>query len=291
MSAVFTVWMTLKSNLSKSGWISWMQGWLHFWSLSSWEFVFLVSCFFSESESVIQGVSPKVNLNWRSLTSPDQTVLLVWLDSFWYQKGCSEFFKYSPIMTRLSVSLSSQPNYRPLALSASCVLFLNLRMSSLNILGSPSHGISLEPNHDLSTSCELLSLWVGLPYIILSFLQCALLHPTFAHSKLSKLIRMSLMPINFIWWFTLPFRYCLIPSKSISQSRLVLAMGAFYLSIRTLEWGLATSAYYKRPLKTIDGLQRWEKVKEMDEWSKKIQEDERCDGLKLLSWTILQVSS
>ncbi|KAH9816161.1 hypothetical protein DFH28DRAFT_927513 [Melampsora americana] len=140
-----------------------------------------------------------------------------------------------------------------------------------------------------SSQCKPITFQTFLPYALV-MCQCALLHPTFAHSNLARLIRISLTPINVMWSLTLPFRYCSTPLESNGQQNLGLASLACYTAVKCLEWGFATGAYYKRPLKTIDGVQRWEKIKE-SEISKKKQESEPCDPFKLITWTLLQFTS
>lgn len=139
------------------------------------------------------------------------------------------------------------------------------------------------------SQCKPIDSQTFLPYLLVMW-QCALLHPTFVHSNLARLIRISLTPINVIWSITLPFRYCSGPLESSGNYNMAMASMGIYTALRCLEWGFASGAYYKRPLKTIDGVQRWEKTKD-DENLKKKQEDEPCDAFKLITWTMLQLTS
>ncbi|EGG07705.1 uncharacterized protein MELLADRAFT_105729 [Melampsora larici-populina 98AG31] len=141
----------------------------------------------------------------------------------------------------------------------------------------------------LPSQCRPIAFQTFLPYALV-MCQCALLHPTFAHSNLARLIRISLSPINVIWSLTLPFRYCFIPLESSAGINLGLGLSAIYTAVKCLEWGFATGAYYKRPIATINRVQRWEKVKE-DEIFRKKQEDEPCGIFKLMTWTLLQLTS
>ncbi|EGG03107.1 uncharacterized protein MELLADRAFT_109590 [Melampsora larici-populina 98AG31] len=141
----------------------------------------------------------------------------------------------------------------------------------------------------LPSQCKPIVFQAFFPYVLVLW-QCALLHPTFAHSNLARLIRISLTPINVMWSLTLPFRYCITPLESSAQKNMGMAAMGIIPAVKSLEWGFASGAYYKRPLKTIDGVQGWEKVKE-DEIFKKKQEDEPCSAFKLITWTILQFTS
>ncbi|KAG0146255.1 hypothetical protein CROQUDRAFT_44662 [Cronartium quercuum f. sp. fusiforme G11] len=140
-------------------------------------------------------------------------------------------------------------------------------------------------------ACGRPTIKTYLPSVLL-ILQCALLHPTFAHSRFTRLIRTSLTPINFIWCFTLPFRCSSRqPEDADPIKKLALSTLAFYMAIKSLEWGFASSAYYTRSLKTVDGIQRWEKIKDLSGSYKKLQEEEPCGLLKLTMWTLLHLSS
>lgn len=141
----------------------------------------------------------------------------------------------------------------------------------------------------LPSQCKSITVQTFLPYALV-MCQCALLHPTFVRSDLARLIRIGLTPINVIWSFTLPFRYCTSPLESSAQANAGLAILGSYTALKCIEWGFASGAYYKRPLKTIDGVQQWEKIKE-DEIFKKNQEDEPCSAFKLITWTLLQLTS
>ncbi|KAH9816151.1 hypothetical protein DFH28DRAFT_966199 [Melampsora americana] len=140
-----------------------------------------------------------------------------------------------------------------------------------------------------SSQCQPITFQAFIPYALV-MCQCALLHPTFAHSNLARLIRISLTPINVMWSITFPFRYCHTPLELKTIPNMALGSMAFYTAVKCLEWGFASGAYYKRPLTTIDGVQQWEKIKE-DESFKKKQEDEPCGAFKLITWTLLQLSS
>ncbi|KAH9816162.1 hypothetical protein DFH28DRAFT_217510 [Melampsora americana] len=142
---------------------------------------------------------------------------------------------------------------------------------------------------ELSSQCQPIRLQAFIPYALV-MCQCTLLHPKFAHSNLAWFIRISLTPINVMWSLTLPFRYCKTPLESNSQINMGLAAMSFYTAVKCLEWGFASGAYYKRPLTAIDGVQRWEKIKE-DETFKKKQEDEPCSAFTLITWTLLQLTS
>ncbi|KAH9816156.1 hypothetical protein DFH28DRAFT_217225 [Melampsora americana] len=141
----------------------------------------------------------------------------------------------------------------------------------------------------LSSQCQPITFQALIPYVLV-MCQCALLHPTFTHSNLARLIRISLTPINVMWSITFPFRYCHTPLELNPILNMTLGSMAFYTAVKCLEWGFASDAYYKRPLTTIDGVQQWEKVKE-DESFKRKQEDEPCGAFKLITWTLLQLSS
>ncbi|KAG0142635.1 hypothetical protein CROQUDRAFT_66999 [Cronartium quercuum f. sp. fusiforme G11] len=160
-------------------------------------------------------------------------------------------------------------------------------MSSIPTSTYPSEEI----DENILGFCQLASFKAFIPYLVLLVVQCSLLHPTFAQSKLARLTRIGLTPVNFSWWFTLPFRYCVTPSEATGKSRLAMASVAIYMAIKSLEWGFANASYYRRPLKEIDGVKRWEKVKNDDHSYKKIQEEEPCDAFKLITWTFLQMSS
>lgn len=142
----------------------------------------------------------------------------------------------------------------------------------------------------LQARCQPITFQAFLPYVLV-IIQCALLHPTFVRSNLARSIRAGLTPVNFLWCFTLPLRYCSKPLKTSGQNNLGLGSFAIYMAVKSLEWGLASGPYYKRPLKTIGGIQRWEKVEEPEERDKQLQEAEACDGIDLLTWTVLQITS
>ncbi|EGG07704.1 uncharacterized protein MELLADRAFT_105730 [Melampsora larici-populina 98AG31] len=141
----------------------------------------------------------------------------------------------------------------------------------------------------LPSQCKPVVFQAFFPYVLVLW-QCALLHPTYAHSNLARFIRISLTPINVMWSLTFPFRYCITPLELSGQKNMGLAAMGILTGVKSLEWGFASGAYYKRPLKTIDGVQGWEKVKE-DETFKKKQEDEPCSAFKLITWTLLQFTS
>lgn len=164
-------------------------------------------------------------------------------------------------------------------------------MSTLSLNESASNSSSIVLSEDLSEHCHMANFTAFLPYILLLVLQCSLLHPTFAHSRLARWTRMALTPINFVFWISLPFRYCVQPSKGAGQSRLGMASQAFYFAIKSLEWGFVDGAYYRRPLQTIDGVPQWQKVKDDDQSYKKEQENEPCNAPKLAAWTLLQLTS
>ncbi|KAG0152333.1 hypothetical protein CROQUDRAFT_35480 [Cronartium quercuum f. sp. fusiforme G11] len=147
------------------------------------------------------------------------------------------------------------------------------------------------PLEDLSDSyCQPITASAFIPYILV-ILQCALLHPTFVNSKLARLIRVALTPINVIWAFMFPFRYCFRPLESLGQINMGLGSFALYTAIKSLEWGFASGPYYKRPLKIVDGVPKWEKVKKTDDTYKKMQEEEPCTAFKLFTWTLLMITS
>lgn len=139
-------------------------------------------------------------------------------------------------------------------------------------------------------ACQPFSVSAMLPSIFL-VIQCALLHPTFSHSKAARLVRMGLTPINFVWWLRLPFQHCFKPLETSAQFNMTLATMGMYNAIKSLEWGFASGSYYKRPLITTDGVSRWEKTNESDDSYKKVQEEEPCDAFKLMAWTTLLMTS
>lgn len=139
--------------------------------------------------------------------------------------------------------------------------------------------------------CTRISVKSFLPYIALLALQCAALHPSFAHSRLARWLRMGIMPLNFCWWITLPFRVCAKPTDSTGNAELFVGISSIYMATKSLEWGFVEGACYKRPLKTVNGVHQWEKVKRDDESYKKMQESEPCDGFQLFTWTLLQMVS
>lgn len=147
--------------------------------------------------------------------------------------------------------------------------------------------------HDIDTLkgyCQPYTAAALLPSILI-VAQCALLHPAFVNSKLARLVRRSLTPINVYWGITFPFQYCFRPLESLAQFNMMSASIGIYFAIKSLEWGFSSGPYYKRPLVTVDGVKRWEKVKEGDTSYKKIQEDEPCNAFKLITWTVLQLTS
>lgn len=153
--------------------------------------------------------------------------------------------------------------------------------------GSVSHEVDQD---SLKGYCRPITVSALLPSIFL-VIQCALLHPTFAHSKVARLVRMSLTPINSVWWLRLPFQHCFKPLETSAQFNMTLATMGMYNAIKSLEWGFASGSYYKRPLITTDGVSRWEKTNESDDSYKKVQEEEPCDAFKLMAWTTLLMTS
>lgn len=138
--------------------------------------------------------------------------------------------------------------------------------------------------------CQPITATALLPSIFI-IIQCALLHPTLAHSRSAKLLRISLTPVNFYWWIRLPFQQCFRPLETFGMFNMGLATVSITMAIKSLEWGFATGSYYKRPLIDVDGVSRWEKVKETDDSYKKLQEDEACNAFNLITWTALQITS
>ncbi|KAG0144412.1 hypothetical protein CROQUDRAFT_724044 [Cronartium quercuum f. sp. fusiforme G11] len=150
-----------------------------------------------------------------------------------------------------------------------------------------SHILSIIRDH----LCETGIGRAFLPLILL-FVQAALLHPSFISSKLAKLTRRSLTPIIVFWGLTLPYRYSFkLSNFSIDIVNLGVALLPIWVVIRSLEYGISSEPYYKRPLKNVNGVQRWEKIKDDDESYKKVQESEPCNAFKLTLWTILLLSS
>lgn len=125
----------------------------------------------------------------------------------------------------------------------------------------------------------------------LLLLQCALLHPSLKNSRLSLKIRICLTPINFLTFLSLSLQRFSAPT-SPSDIFKDMCWGGFFLcmAIRSLEWGFSKGSYYTRPLVEVDGMKRWEKVKDCDETYRK-QEEEPCNVFKLFSWTLLQIFS
>ncbi|KAH9813250.1 hypothetical protein DFH28DRAFT_1173444 [Melampsora americana] len=126
----------------------------------------------------------------------------------------------------------------------------------------------------------------------LLFLQCALLHPSFAHSGLSRMTRICLTPVNFFTMLSLHIQYAFSHSRTF-ETKVDMAINGFtlFMTIKTLEWGFSKGSYYSRTLVEVDGVQRWEKVKDDDQAYRKLQESEPCNPLKLASWTLLQILS
>ncbi|KAG0145888.1 hypothetical protein CROQUDRAFT_45194 [Cronartium quercuum f. sp. fusiforme G11] len=127
----------------------------------------------------------------------------------------------------------------------------------------------------------------------LLILQCALLHPTFAHSKLARLIRTSLTPITFLWFLTAPFRCSVRPPESADLiSRMSFATSCILMSVKALDWGLGSDTVYTRTFKIVNGVKRWEKFDQDEEAiNQKLQENDSCDAFQLILWVMLLMSS
>ncbi|KAH9818761.1 hypothetical protein DFH28DRAFT_91002 [Melampsora americana] len=122
-------------------------------------------------------------------------------------------------------------------------------------------------------------------------IQCALLHPSFAHSRFSLKTRICLTPINFLTFLNLSLQRFSAPTGPSDVFK-DMCLGGFFLcmAIRSLEWGFSKGSYYTRPLVVAGGMKRWEKVKDFNEPCRK-QENEPCNMFKLASWTLLQLFS
>lgn len=128
--------------------------------------------------------------------------------------------------------------------------------------------------------------------VALLVVQCSLLHPFFTHSRLARVVRISLTPINFVWFFTLPLRYSFTPRVNDDPMvNMAMASLAVAMSIKSLEWGFAKGPVYLRPLKTVTGGPRWDKFKEEDQLCRKQQEEEPFNALNLGLWTLLHLTS
>ncbi|KAG0152334.1 hypothetical protein CROQUDRAFT_649716 [Cronartium quercuum f. sp. fusiforme G11] len=152
---------------------------------------------------------------------------------------------------------------------------------------------SVSERHPLDISgsyCQPVTASALIPSVLV-ILQCTLLHPAFVNSKLARTIRVGLTPINASWAFMFPFRYCFQPLEISGPANMGIAISAIYTALKCLEWGFATGPYYKRPLKINQGVPKWEKVKETDDSYKKVQEDEPLTAFKLMTWTLLQLTS
>lgn len=127
---------------------------------------------------------------------------------------------------------------------------------------------------------------------ILLVLQCSLLHPAFAHSRLARLLRNGLTPINFVWCFTSPLQASSKPSKPLESFLSLFSSFLYiYMAIKSLEWGFAAESHYTRRVTTVDGVKRWQKPKANDDSYKKIQEEEPLDVTKMAAWIFLQFTS
>lgn len=162
--------------------------------------------------------------------------------------------------------------------------------NSSHIIPTPEHFEQQFGANGTNSSCQPFTATALLPSILV-VIQCALLHPAFAHSQLLRLVRKSLTPINFYWSIRLPFQYCIRPLETSAQFNMIVACMCIYVATKSLEWGFATSSYYKRPLITVNGVSRLEKVKDTDQSYKKLQEDEPCNVFRLMTWTLLQFTS
>lgn len=173
-----------------------------------------------------------------------------------------------------------------------CMYELEEKTTTLMMLSQTNHTSLLQPQpvDNYQGFCQPITLTALLPSIF-TIVQCVLLHPTFAHSRLARLIRNSLTPLNVFWWIRLPFQRCFRPMETNTLLNMALGSITITMAIKSLEWGFASQSYYKRPLITLNGVSRWEKVKETDESYKKLQEDEPCDAFKLITWTLLQITS
>ncbi|KAH9812550.1 hypothetical protein DFH28DRAFT_978880 [Melampsora americana] len=136
--------------------------------------------------------------------------------------------------------------------------------------------------------------------ILISFtlisIQASLLHPYFVKSKLSKLIRRTLTPINFFLLISQPFRSSSrLPPESFDVfTRMTFASTSFIFASFALEFGFSNSVYYKRPLKKINGSLQWNQIKDQDDEFNDLkisQEEEEFKFSKLVFWTILNLTS
>ncbi|KAG0143945.1 hypothetical protein CROQUDRAFT_65603 [Cronartium quercuum f. sp. fusiforme G11] len=132
-----------------------------------------------------------------------------------------------------------------------------------------------------------------LPYILI-ILQGALLHPKFSHSTFARWTKMGLTPIIVTWGIGLPFLYSFMLSETANPwLNLMIALLPIWAAFKSLEWGFVSGSHgYRRPLKIINRMPRWEKVKggEEEEY-KKAQQEKPSNAFKLALWGILQMMS
>lgn len=134
--------------------------------------------------------------------------------------------------------------------------------------------------------------------MILSFslisIQASLLHPSLCKSKISKYLRRALTPLNVYLFITSPFRSSSrLPESFDTFQKLGFGSNAIIFAVKALEYGFAKSAYYTRPIESVDGIWVWKKIKDPDELKalKKSQEEHSCNLAQLFWWTILNLTS
>lgn len=128
---------------------------------------------------------------------------------------------------------------------------------------------------------------------LFTILQASLLHPHFHQSQSLRFIRLLLTPLNVIWWIGLPYVRCFRPMEEFVILNLGLGSISFTMAIKSIEWGLSHQAYYQRTwVIEPDGIRRWKKVKDgSDELEKRLQENQDLNLFKLITWTLLLITS
>ncbi|CAH7681446.1 hypothetical protein BY996DRAFT_4591026 [Phakopsora pachyrhizi] len=122
------------------------------------------------------------------------------------------------------------------------------------------------------------------------FLQCLLLHPTFSKSSKAILIRRGLAPINFLGSIKFFLENLAKPLEDNCLINFEIAFLSEYFAAKSIEWGFFKGPIYSTPLRFIKGTQRWNK-EDLSEDEKKRQEGESCSKLRLVGWTVYQISS
>ncbi|KAG0149403.1 hypothetical protein CROQUDRAFT_39943 [Cronartium quercuum f. sp. fusiforme G11] len=161
----------------------------------------------------------------------------------------------------------------------------------MSFVGPSNNTLHALHHQNLAGPQQLVNHKVLVPLALL-FFQCSLLHPTLAHSKLAKRIRIGLTPINFILLVTLPLRYSFVPSNNQNHMLKVgMALTLVNFAVRSLDWGLMNGPVYLRAPKTVNGVQRWDKETMDDRSYQKGQEDEPFKAWKVGLWSLLHLSS